>query len=179
MHAASVYPEPGSNSPKRTDLAAGTNLGVRLPAHVYWISCHSSFVKVQRPCHTEAPGRNPHILGVRGPCVNREPRPGRVGSDAPPDAVRFVTGDGADLVGRWPPVGAGCLQPRPSSAWPYILGRRGRRARLVTRSDGASWDATGSLAGCQVSVERVGHRWPNSAGLARRAARSDFPRSAG
>ena len=50
MHAASVYPEPGSNSPRKLNLAIELNLKSLVQAH----SCadcsyHSSIVKVQRP----------------------------------------------------------------------------------------------------------------------------------
>ena len=52
-HAASVYPEPGSNSPRKLNLAIELNLKSLVQAR----SCadcsyHSSVVKVQRPAFT-------------------------------------------------------------------------------------------------------------------------------
>src|SRR6476646_7855428 len=57
MHAASVYPEPGSNSPKEArpfgrDLVRGSDRSHILTR----ISCHSSIVKVQLPS-TSGDGR--------------------------------------------------------------------------------------------------------------------------
>jgi hypothetical protein len=114
---------------------------------------------VQRPCHTEAPGRNPHILGVRGPCVNREPRPSRVGPDAPPDAVRFVTGDGADHVGsvatgrsRMPPTASiARLAVHPGQAWPPGPVRHPERPREAGRYRVAS----GLSSQCRARGARV------------------------
>src|SRR3954463_6736524 len=51
MHAASVYPEPGSNSPKRCATLRPRLLseGLTTRTSLSRISCHSSVVKVQRP----------------------------------------------------------------------------------------------------------------------------------
>jgi len=51
MHAASVYPEPGSNSPTKNRIFLSVDpFQVKgFPARTYRISCHSSIVKVPRP----------------------------------------------------------------------------------------------------------------------------------
>src|SRR3954451_25482546 len=62
MHAASVYPEPGSNSPKMHDLAAVTcSEGLTARTSLSRISCHSSIVKVQRAGHDGPRRRAPSM----------------------------------------------------------------------------------------------------------------------
>src|SRR5262245_53958495 len=70
MHAASVYPEPGSNSPKMHDLTAVTcSEGLTARTSLSRISCHSSIVKVQRPGHDgprrRAPSMDSAVLTVK------------------------------------------------------------------------------------------------------------------
>ena len=77
MHAASVYPEPGSNSPKRCTTLRSRLLseGLTTRTSLSRISCHSSVVKVQRP-RRDGPRRRRRMMGLGGPVSNRRPRPG-------------------------------------------------------------------------------------------------------
>ena len=77
MHAASVYPEPGSNSPKKMhDLAVATSIRGSDHSHILIrISCHSSVVKVQRPGR-DSPRRRPPMMGLGGRGVKPDD-PGR------------------------------------------------------------------------------------------------------
>ncbi len=67
MHAASVYPEPGSNSPKRCTTLRPRLLseGLTTRTSLSRISCHSSVVKVQRP-RRDGPRRRPQMMGLGG-----------------------------------------------------------------------------------------------------------------
>ena len=80
MHAASVYPEPGSNSPKRCAVLRSRLLseGLTTRTSLSRISCHSSVVKVQRPRH-DSPRRRPRMmgLGARGVKPHDRVRAGR------------------------------------------------------------------------------------------------------
>ena len=71
MHAASVYPEPGSNSPKRTDLAAGIDLGVRHPLMLTGFPATLHLLR----CSVRAVGGSgaqpPHIEGSARECQPR------------------------------------------------------------------------------------------------------------
>src|SRR5262245_43648998 len=65
MHAASVYPEPGSNSPKMHDLSAVTcSEGLTARTALSRISGHSSRVKVQRPRHDGPRRADPQVWGL-------------------------------------------------------------------------------------------------------------------
>ena len=70
MHAASVYPEPGSNSPKRCATLRPRLLseGLTTRTSLSRISCHSSVVKVQRP-RRDGPRRRLDMMGLGGPSV--------------------------------------------------------------------------------------------------------------
>ena len=67
MHAASVYPEPGSNSPKRCTTLRSRLLSEGLTARTSLsrISCHSSVVKVQRP-RRDGPRRRRRMMRLGG-----------------------------------------------------------------------------------------------------------------
>ena len=67
MHAASVYPEPGSNSPKRCTTLRSRLLseGLTTRTSLSRISCHSSVVKVQRP-RRDGPRRRRRMMRLGG-----------------------------------------------------------------------------------------------------------------
>src|SRR6185369_13503710 len=110
MHAASVNPEPGSNSPKMHSLAAVTcSEGLTARTSLSRISCHSSIVKVQRPGHDgprrRAPSMDSAALtvkpdepvpdGASDPAAGPERRhggewygPARIGVKPGPDRLR-------------------------------------------------------------------------------------------
>src|SRR6476659_6885639 len=73
MHAASVDPEPGSNSPKeRTALRLRLFRGFdRSHIRVFMDLCHSSVVKVQpAPKHARASGAERGVWGLAGGASN-------------------------------------------------------------------------------------------------------------
>ena len=117
--------------------------GVRLPAHAYRISCHSSLVKVQRPCRGGSGAQPPYIEGPEPGCQPRcslDRRSGVGTSEVPPGRRIDAGPRGAERL-------ADCATSGP--------GRRARPSRSSNRSAcrdrlGARRDITGSGCGCQI-----------------------------
>ena len=113
MHAASVYPEPGSNSPKRCTTLRSRLLseGLTTRTSLSRISCHSSVVKVQRP-RREGPRRRRRMMGLggRGVKPGRATRPGV-------RTVRATSGEAARgrMVGTLPGLSNGSDGPAAAS----------------------------------------------------------------
>ena len=123
MHAASVYPEPGSNSPKRCTTLRSRLLseGLTTRTSLSRISCHSSVVKVQRP-RRDGPRRRRRMMGLARRVSNA---PGRSGPGA---ARRPTRGTSAERSEEARSPRAGRRRRRSASTAARARPSRSRRA---------------------------------------------------
>ena len=142
MHAASVYPEPGSNSPKRCTILRPRLLseGLTTRTSLSRISCHSSVVKVQRP-RRDGPRRRRRMmrLGGRGVKPDDLMDPGFRSRPARPPVEAARAANGMGGAGGLSNGAAACRRrPAPTPAQIGLVSTSRMKAAPLSQQSSAS-----------------------------------------